>query len=70
MNNRTDLLRTLREATRGDLWLTTYALFRLTEDVDLGTLIGLVEAVLEAEEGRPAPRSGLAALLRERWNIG
>jgi len=69
MPNRTDLLKTLREATQGDLWLTTYALFSLTEDVDLGCIIGLVERVLDAGEGRDEQPTALRALLSERWSI-
>jgi len=69
MTNRTQLLMTLREATKGDLWLTTYALFSLTEDVDLSCLIGLVETVLDAAEGRDEQPTALRALLAERWSI-
>jgi hypothetical protein len=69
MNSRTDLLSTLREATRGDLWLTTYALYSLCTDVDLGTLIGLVESVLDASEARAVTPTPLTKLLEERWGI-
>jgi hypothetical protein len=58
MTNRTELLKTLREATADDLWLTRFALFRLTEDVDLGCLVGLVEAVLTAAEARETEAAG------------
>jgi hypothetical protein len=69
MNSRTDLLGALRDATRGDLWLTTWALYRLCEDVDLGTLVGLVESVLDAQEAREQTPTALSGLLRERWGI-
>lgn len=69
MPNRTDLLRSLREATNGDLWLTTYALFRLTEEVDLGALNGLMEAVLSMEEQRAEVPTGLSGLLYERYGL-
>jgi hypothetical protein len=58
MSNRTDLLATLREATKDDLWLTRFALLRLTEDVDLGCLVGLVDAVLTAAEARETEAAG------------
>jgi len=69
MTSRTELLKTLREATHRDLWLTSYALFRLTEDVDLGCLMGLVESVLEAAEEEVHVPTPVSRLLAERFGL-
>jgi len=69
MPSRTDLLKTLRHHTQGDLWLSQYALFHLCADVDLGCLIGLVETVLDASEARDTQAAPLSLLLAERWDL-
>ena len=67
MSSREDLMKSLREATRDDLWLTSYALLRAMEELDLGCVIGVVERVLDQAEA-PEPRpEGLTRLLEERW---
>jgi hypothetical protein len=57
----------LRNRCKGDLWLTSYALFTAMEMLDLGLLTELVDQVLDAEEARAVKPVAFSDLFEERW---
>jgi hypothetical protein len=62
-------LQHLRDRTRGDLWLASYALFAATQEMDLGSLNRLVDVLALVDDQRNDQAVALSKLLAERFDL-